>query len=140
MPSPDSVTPRAAVLLLARFGARPATWCDRAVCAEVDPELFFPDKGEPSRPAKQVCAVCEVRAYCLQEALDRREHFGVWGGLSERERRVLLARPVPARSCPEHGYVLSGGPAVYRCPAGPRGHLITGDSLAAAAGPYRDAA
>ena len=63
-----------------------------ALCAEIDPELWFPEKGQPNRPAKQVCASCPVRTACLQYALEHSERFGVWGGLSERERRRLLPR------------------------------------------------
>jgi hypothetical protein len=101
-------------------------WRDLALCAEVDPDLFFPDKGESSRPAKRVCAGCEVRPECLQYALDHGERFGVWGGLSERERRELARQPNPVRHCPAHGTALSGGPALYRCPAG---HCITAADL-----------
>jgi WhiB family redox-sensing transcriptional regulator len=63
----------------------------RALCAQTDPEAFFPDKGESTRPAKKVCAACPVRPPCLDWALATREPHGVWGGLSERERRGLLA-------------------------------------------------
>ncbi len=114
-----------------RLAGQPGSWRDLALCAEVDPELFFPEKGESSRPAKRVCAGCEVRAECLQYALDHGERFGVWGGLSERERRELARQPNPARSCPAHGAALSGGPALYRCPAG---HCITAADLEKAAG------
>ena len=109
---------------------QPGDWRDLALCAEVDPELFFPDKGESSRPAKRMCAGCEVRAECLQDALDHGERFGVWGGLSERERRELARQPNPSRRCPAHGTVLSGGPALYRCPTG---HCITAADLEKAA-------
>ncbi len=112
-----------------RPSGEPSDWRDLALCAEVDPELFFPDKGESSRPAKRVCASCPVRAECLQDALDRHEQFGVWGGLTERERRVLARQPHPARYCPAHGPELSGGPALYRCPAGPPGHRVTAADL-----------
>jgi WhiB family transcriptional regulator, redox-sensing transcriptional regulator len=72
------------------FGAAvPGPWQDRALCAETDPAAFFPEKGEPSRPAKRVCMACEVRAECLDYALETDQKFGVWGGLSERERRLL---------------------------------------------------
>ena len=63
-------------------------WQDRALCAETDPEAFFPEKGGSTREAKQVCRSCEVRAECLAYALEHDERFGVWGGLSERERRL----------------------------------------------------
>jgi WhiB family redox-sensing transcriptional regulator len=71
-------------------------WRDLALCAQTDPEAFFPDKGESPRPAKRVCARCEVRAECLQYALDHGERFGIWGGLSERERRALTRQPAAA--------------------------------------------
>jgi len=64
-------------------------WQDRALCAQTDPEAFFPDKGGSTREAKQVCRSCEVRAECLEYALEHDERFGVWGGMSERERRRL---------------------------------------------------
>jgi WhiB family redox-sensing transcriptional regulator len=66
-----------------------ADWMDQALCAQVDPEAFFPDKGGSTRQAKQVCMSCLVRAECLDWALDHGERFGIWGGLSERERRKL---------------------------------------------------
>jgi WhiB family redox-sensing transcriptional regulator len=66
-------------------------WMDRALCAETDPEAFFPEKGGSTREAKQVCRSCEVRAECLEYALANDERFGIWGGLSERERRRLRA-------------------------------------------------
>jgi WhiB family redox-sensing transcriptional regulator len=64
-------------------------WQDFALCAEVDGELFFPEKGGSTREAKKVCRGCEVRAECLEFALDNDERFGIYGGLSERERRRL---------------------------------------------------
>jgi WhiB family redox-sensing transcriptional regulator len=123
---------------LARLGQRPA-WHDLGRCAETDPEMFFPEKGESTGPAKRVCAACEVRAQCGQDALDRGERFGVWGGLSERERRALAARPSPTRHCPVHGVELSGGPVLWHCPAGRLGHGVTAD-LAEAAEARKDAA
>ncbi|WP_456949816.1 WhiB family transcriptional regulator [Geodermatophilus sp. SYSU D00698] len=70
-----------------------ATWRLDALCAETDPEAFFPEKGGSTREAKRVCAGCDVRTECLEFALANDERFGIWGGLSERERRrVRLAR------------------------------------------------
>lgn len=66
-------------------------WQKDAVCAQTDPEAFFPDRGGSSREAKKVCQSCTVREQCLQYALDNNERFGVWGGLTERERRRLRA-------------------------------------------------
>ena len=68
-------------------------WRLDALCAETDPEAFFPEKGGSTREAKRVCTGCSVRAECLEYALTSDERFGIWGGLSERERRRLrLAR------------------------------------------------
>ena len=64
-------------------------WWFEGVCAQTDPEVFFPEKGGSVREAKAVCARCPVRAQCLAHALAHGERFGVWGGLSEPERRRL---------------------------------------------------
>lgn len=69
-------------------------WQDRALCAQTDPEAFFPEKGGSTREAKRVCASCEVRSECLEYALSNDERFGIWGGLSERERRKMKRRAV----------------------------------------------
>ena len=68
--------------------ASPA-FMDLGSCRGMDPDIFFPDRGESLTPAKTVCADCIVRDECLEYALDNRERFGVWGGTSERERRRL---------------------------------------------------
>ena len=68
------------------------SWQERALCAETDPEAFFPEKGGSTREAKRICTGCEVRAECLEYALTMDERFGIWGGLSERERRRLRRR------------------------------------------------
>ena len=65
------------------------SWRLEALCAETDPEAFFPEKGGSTRDAKRVCSGCSVRAECLEFALANDERFGIWGGLSERERRRL---------------------------------------------------
>ncbi len=64
-------------------------WQERALCAQTDPEAFFPEKGGSTREAKRICQGCEVKAECLEYALHNDERFGIWGGLSERERRRL---------------------------------------------------
>ena len=64
-------------------------WQDKALCAQTDPEAFFPEKGGSTREAKKICLGCEVRHECLEYALAHDERFGIWGGLSERERRRL---------------------------------------------------
>jgi WhiB family redox-sensing transcriptional regulator len=78
------------------------TWRDRAACLGEDPELFFPDGN--TRPAlvqaeeaKAVCRRCEVTATCLKWAIESGQEAGVWGGLSEEERRALKRRNAPSR-------------------------------------------
>lgn len=72
---------------LLRFDDQP--WAASALCAQTDPEMFFPDKGGSTRDAKAICATCPVRRECLDYALEHGERFGIWGGHSERERRKL---------------------------------------------------
>lgn len=65
-------------------------WVDGALCAQTDPELWFPSKGESNRPAKRLCRSCPSLDPCLQWTLDQDEALdGVWGGTTERERRAL---------------------------------------------------
>lgn len=64
-------------------------WADEAKCLQADPDTFFPEKGGSTREAKRICAQCEVSSECLEYALANEERFGIWGGMSERERRKL---------------------------------------------------
>jgi WhiB family transcriptional regulator, redox-sensing transcriptional regulator len=73
----------------ARFAAR---WRELAACSGTDLEVFFPGRGETAGPARQVCAACPVRQACLDYAVTNRISHGIWGGLTERERRALLSR------------------------------------------------
>ncbi|MCU1550183.1 MAG: whiB1 [Glaciihabitans sp.] len=70
----------------------PLAWQSDSLCAQTDPEAFFPEKGGSTRDAKKICGSCEVRTRCLEYALENDERFGIWGGLSERERRKLRKR------------------------------------------------
>ncbi|AZC13480.1 MULTISPECIES: WhiB family transcriptional regulator [Microbacterium] len=67
-------------------------WQTDALCSQTDPEAFFPEKGGSTRDAKRICSSCDVRTECLEYALQNDERFGIWGGLSERERRKLKRR------------------------------------------------
>ena len=69
--------------------AEARAWQMRANCMGVDPDLFFPERGASTREAKEVCRGCVVREDCLEYALANGEKFGIWGGMSERERRRL---------------------------------------------------
>jgi WhiB family transcriptional regulator, redox-sensing transcriptional regulator len=71
------------------YGRQDRDWQNRANCMGVDPDLFFPERGASTREAKEVCRGCVVREDCLEYALANGEKFGIWGGLSERERRRL---------------------------------------------------
>ena len=64
-------------------------WATRAKCLQAEPDTFFPEKGGSTREAKRICGMCEVRSECLDFALENDERFGIWGGMSERERRKL---------------------------------------------------
>ncbi len=77
-------------------------WRSRAACLSVDPELFFPiGNTGPAvtqvAEAKRVCAICTVREVCLQWAMENHQDSGVWGGLSEEERRSMKRRAARAR-------------------------------------------
>ena len=91
-PRPLSVVPE---MMDALFAADPSLdfldeqWQERALCSQTDPEAFFPEKGGSTREAKRICIGCEVRDECLEYALAHDERFGIWGGLSERERRRM---------------------------------------------------
>lgn len=69
--------------------AIPIAIADQAVCGQVDPDLFFPEKGGSVKEPKLLCAVCPVRVQCLDWALAHGIRHGVWGGLSQQERTRL---------------------------------------------------
>lgn len=86
-------------------------WCHRAACRGEDPELFFPiGAAGPAlvqiARAKQVCARCPVRAACLRFALVTGQDYGIWGGLTEDERRQLDRRG-------DRGHPAAGARALY---------------------------
>lgn len=64
-------------------------WQEQALCAQTGADFFFPEPGSSVREAKLICGMCEMRPACLEYALANDERFGVWGGLSERERLHL---------------------------------------------------
>lgn len=67
-------------------------WQSEAACRGLDPDLFFPERGEMTAVAKEACRSCTVRDECLTAALTRAEKHGIWGGASERQRRRIRAR------------------------------------------------
>ena len=65
-------------------------WYEAAVCAEIGGDFWYPEKGgDCGKDAKKICATCPVASQCLEWALDNGERFGVWGGMSEKDRRKL---------------------------------------------------
>lgn len=74
------------------MGSERGGWRASAACRNEDPDELFVRGGAEQRKVKMVCMGCPVRTECLAEALDNRINFGVWGGMTERERRALLRR------------------------------------------------
>ena len=75
-------------------------WTARSACSTSDPDDLFVT-GAAQNKAKAVCLGCPVRTECLADALDNRVEFGVWGGMTERERRALLRQRPDVRSWSE---------------------------------------
>ena len=74
------------------------SWQDYANCRGADADLFFPERGASTRKAKAICNACDVKGECLDFAIVQGEKFGIWGGMSERERRrVRRQRTVASR-------------------------------------------
>lgn len=73
------------------------SWQASSNCLGVDPDLFFPERGASTKEAKEVCRGCIVREDCLEFALNNGEKFGIWGGMSERERRRIRRQRALAR-------------------------------------------
>jgi len=78
----------------------PPEWMTDGLCAQTDPDAFFPEKGGSTREAKAVCRRCPVSAECLAYALANDARFGVWGGTSERDRR-RMKRPAGRPRVPD---------------------------------------
>ncbi|AVO24803.1 WhiB family transcription factor [Mycobacterium phage Deby] len=72
------------------FDDDPEAWRDHAVCAQTDPEIFFPEQGGSTREAKRICGGCQVADECLTWALSQPVNpTGIWGGTTERARRRI---------------------------------------------------
>ncbi len=77
------------LLEVLQTGGLDMAWQDLANCRGADPDLFFPERGASTRTAKGICRECQVRAECLEFAIVSSEKFGIWGMMSERERRKI---------------------------------------------------
>jgi len=78
----------------------PPEWMTGGVCAQVDPDLWFPEKGGSTRQAKALCTRCPVHPECLAYALAHDERFGIWGGASERDRRRIKRTTTRPQAAP----------------------------------------
>ena len=67
-----------------------SSWRQRAACRGVNPDVFYPASDEDAEPAKVICNACPVRQACVEHALATRERDGIWGGVTERERRRII--------------------------------------------------
>lgn len=76
-----------------RIPGPPGPWTEHAACVGIDPDIFFPPNGgeafKSSARAKAICATCPVRSDCLDYAIRERITHGIWGGLTEKDRRVV---------------------------------------------------
>ena len=70
----------------------PDVWQERAACFGIDPDVFFPISEEEAGPALTYCGSCRIREECLAWALKNGERYGVWGGMTEQQRRRIARR------------------------------------------------
>jgi WhiB family redox-sensing transcriptional regulator len=75
---------------LPRNPSPPDMWQDAAACFGIDPDVFFPTSEEEAGPALAYCSVCGIRGTCLAWALRNGERYGVWGGMTEQQRRRVV--------------------------------------------------
>jgi WhiB family redox-sensing transcriptional regulator len=107
---------------------KPAPWMERAACRGADPALFHPSRGEDTRPAQRICASCPVRDECLEYAVANEERQGIWGGLSQRQRTMLIRKPrgggfdVPREVSPLPSLARGPRPKHVDSPEGVRAH------------------
>ena len=95
-------------------------WVTRSACKGLDPTIFYPATDEEADEAKAVCAECPVQADCLEHAIGHREHNGVWGGATERERQRIIRRRRRLRSMGGSGDAVNGRGAEVVSGAGAR--------------------
>ena len=88
----DALAGEVAECLIRRRVASDLSWREEAACTGVDPEVFFPQRGEATSRATSICGSCPVRVECLTWSLLAGETRGIWGGVAERTRRVLRRR------------------------------------------------
>jgi WhiB family transcriptional regulator, redox-sensing transcriptional regulator len=102
------------------------SWRPQGACHDLDPQTFYPSRGESIRPAVAVCEACPVRAECLEWALHH-ENFGIWGGQSERARRTMRRNRGIRLALPQ----LATYGAECGTPGGAQGHYHRGEPICA---------
>lgn len=108
------LAPWVAAGIVAANGGPSAAWVTDALCAETDPEVFFPGKGQSPNDAKKVCRRCAVSEECLIYALVAGQKDGVWGGTTERQRRKMPLPEPPAVTVTVPGPVPGSQPQAAR--------------------------
>ena len=102
-------------------------WSRYASCDTADPDLFFPPPGTDTFYARSICRECPVRRQCLDYALESKQKFGIWGGMTEAQRRRIRREDItanhPARPIRRHATSPVGEPAPVSVPR-PRLHLV----------------
>jgi WhiB family redox-sensing transcriptional regulator len=84
------------------LGGMPS-WTEEGNCKGADADIFFPERGASTRKAKSICRACSVQEDCLEFAIENSEKFGIWGGLSERERRRIKRQRIDDNEIREVG-------------------------------------
>jgi WhiB family redox-sensing transcriptional regulator len=110
-----------------RIGTVPGDWRTLAACRGLDPDLFFPERGDSftARNAQAVCATCPVAEQCLEFAIEVGETEGIWGGLSGRQLRQERQRRAGGRKGPKPGTALK--PIDHGTDAGYNAHRYRGE-------------
>ena len=85
-----------------RTSHQPLAWADYGSCTNTDPDLFFPQPGADTSYARSICRGCPVRLHCLDYALESGQKHGIWGGMTESQRRRLRRRSHPSNPMASH--------------------------------------
>ncbi len=122
--------------------ADPDAWKADGLCRQVDPDMWFPEKGGSTRTAKRLCGECTVAAECLAYALEHDERYGIWGGKSELDRQKLRAPAGPKSRAPHRHPGPAVNPVKFPCSCGLSGckGLVSESTLARHAGQARQLA
>lgn len=94
----------------------PAPWMEQALCAQSDPDAWFPERGDSVTIPRRVCQDCPVRVECLTYAIENNEREGIWGGLTGYQRRGFAKGHIGYQVCPSCGATFApSGPGQVCC-------------------------